>query len=708
MRRGYLFLLIAFCFSVALAVPQTTRVNPVMLGHAGNGVYELDRSRPDTIRYDNNSAHYLTTGITNFWCGTRFTPNADFKLQSAYFWLTNQTGTPVNPCSLFVYHDTLISGVHHPVNPISTMWGRVATPSYYPTDNDITFTDSTIFSGGTDFWLIYGPIPGGAYTANNGFWNIMDNGSNSDGRCELFNGARSLISTLTPGAAGYRLLCRAGGTYQAGVVDGRVDSLYASNAAGDRKFFWNYNTPVRYSAIVENLSTNAISGYQVDFAVIDTSVSATDTVFHQRISTGLPSLAHLATTTVTSAYDTMPNTNKNYTVKATLILSNDADLSNNTVLLEQKVNNLNCWYTYTLQGTSTVGFSAGDVGCGFIPTHYPAVVDTVTIALQNSATTAATDTMFLVLIDSVGTQTIPFFKSFSVAPTTGGNFNIIKIAIDSTVIIQQGGQVLVMWQEVSQTQALITESTPPTAGTNLSMPGATWEWDGQQFSPAATGDWLFTAHLVPYISANPVLRTNPVPNTNIFFDSTAVGNSNTKSIWVYNDGGSSLHVTRIYVNNALYRSALAINDTSFFVASGDSHHVNITWTPAITDSMNVPLILQSNAPTSQVSWRLIGLTRSTSVAEEASGLPKVFALYPNYPNPFNPVTQVRFALPVASNVRLTVFDVNGRQVATLANGHVAAGYHTAVFDGAKFASGAYFYRIEAGSFSDIHKMMLLK
>ena len=108
-------------------------------------------------------------------------------------------------------------------------------------------------------------------------------------------------------------------------------------------------------------------------------------------------------------------------------------------------------------------------------------------------------------------------------------------------------------------------------------------------------------------------------------------------------------------------------------------------------------------------YRAITLTNSSSVGnEELAGLPEKFDLKPNYPNPFNPSTQIAFDLPESADVRLTVFDVLGRQVATLINQHMKAGTHTVSFDSQRLASGVYIYLLEAGSFSMTRNMMLIK
>ena len=88
--------------------------------------------------------------------------------------------------------------------------------------------------------------------------------------------------------------------------------------------------------------------------------------------------------------------------------------------------------------------------------------------------------------------------------------------------------------------------------------------------------------------------------------------------------------------------------------------------------------------------------------------PLTYDLAQNYPNPFNPATKISYALPIASNVKLVVYDILGREVVTLVNEYKTAGNYTADFDASNLASGTYIYRIEAGTFRDAKKMMLVK
>lgn len=90
-----------------------------------------------------------------------------------------------------------------------------------------------------------------------------------------------------------------------------------------------------------------------------------------------------------------------------------------------------------------------------------------------------------------------------------------------------------------------------------------------------------------------------------------------------------------------------------------------------------------------------------------------YALEQNFPNPFNPSTIIRYALPEGGPVSLTVFDIAGREVARLVNETQPAGTYQVRFDAAAVrrggvASGVYFYRVQAGSFNETRKMLLVK
>jgi hypothetical protein len=101
-------------------------------------------------------------------------------------------------------------------------------------------------------------------------------------------------------------------------------------------------------------------------------------------------------------------------------------------------------------------------------------------------------------------------------------------------------------------------------------------------------------------------------------------------------------------------------------------------------------------------------TGTTLNVNEITELPKEFELLQNYPNPLNPTTIISYQLPVNSFVTLNVYDVIGREVRTLVNGPKASGSYTIQFDGSDLPSGVYFYRLRAGDFTSVKKLILLK
>jgi hypothetical protein len=93
---------------------------------------------------------------------------------------------------------------------------------------------------------------------------------------------------------------------------------------------------------------------------------------------------------------------------------------------------------------------------------------------------------------------------------------------------------------------------------------------------------------------------------------------------------------------------------------------------------------------------------------DRSFIPKEYALFQNFPNPFNPTTNIKFDLPKESNVTLRVYNILGEEVTTLVNKVMLAGHQSVAFNAAKLASGMYIYRIEAGNFVQVKKMLLIK
>ncbi|SYZ72854.1 hypothetical protein TRIP_C20969 [Candidatus Zixiibacteriota bacterium] len=120
-----------------------------------------------------------------------------------------------------------------------------------------------------------------------------------------------------------------------------------------------------------------------------------------------------------------------------------------------------------------------------------------------------------------------------------------------------------------------------------------------------------------------------------------------------------------------------------------------------------------NLPDNVTSGRLLIGTEKFLAGQERQVLPSTYTLFQNYPNPFNPATTIKFALPQNGMVNLEIYNVLGQKVRTLLDEELPAGFHSVTWDGRdgsgqEAATGVYFYRLKAGDFREIKKMLMLK
>ena len=98
----------------------------------------------------------------------------------------------------------------------------------------------------------------------------------------------------------------------------------------------------------------------------------------------------------------------------------------------------------------------------------------------------------------------------------------------------------------------------------------------------------------------------------------------------------------------------------------------------------------------------------TGIKDENETIPDKLILRQNYPNPFNPATTISYSISEPATISLKVYDILGKEIKTLVNGYQMGGKHTIVFDARNFASGVYYYKLQAGSFSHTRKMILVR
>jgi hypothetical protein len=162
---------------------------------------------------------------------------------------------------------------------------------------------------------------------------------------------------------------------------------------------------------------------------------------------------------------------------------------------------------------------------------------------------------------------------------------------------------------------------------------------------------------------------------------------------------------------------LSVDPASGYAYQGESDDITVTFDALDLDEGDYlgQITIESNDsnnPTAIVPCTLT-VESTVGIDEAVENIPASFALNQNYPNPFNPRTEIIFALPVKSDVDLTVYDLLGRQVRKLMSGEFEAGYHSVAWNGddnsgKSVSSGIYFYKIETDDFSMTRKMIMLK
>ncbi|MCX6166350.1 MAG: C25 family cysteine peptidase [Ignavibacteriae bacterium] len=233
-------------------------------------------------------------------------------------------------------------------------------------------------------------------------------------------------------------------------------------------------------------------------------------------------------------------------------------------------------------------------------------------------------------------------------------------------------------------------TTPASRGPLPAFGMAAGKFFLQQSSwPYNTGDKLVTYRLFHMFGdAFLNLYTEVPQNLTVTHNSTI--NANATSFNVVANNGSFIALS---MNGNIVGSA---------IATGTRQSIPITRTLTTVQIMKVVVTKQNYyRRESNVNIGATGIGNLTNI-------PKEYSLSQNFPNPFNPVTKINYALPKDGFVKISVFDILGREVNTLVSEVKQAGYYSVDFDATTFANGVYFYKLEAGTFSDIKRMILIK
>lgn len=179
-------------------------------------------------------------------------------------------------------------------------------------------------------------------------------------------------------------------------------------------------------------------------------------------------------------------------------------------------------------------------------------------------------------------------------------------------------------------------------------------------------------------------------------------------------GGDSLFIAAVLAGNST-AVAYAILRTNSAATSYTQFSIPFTYVSSSTpDSGGIDVAIYQALGSSAVhagsTFKLDDLSFSgaTGVVNAIDQTPQSYALHQNFPNPFNPSTVISYELPVTGFVSLKVFDLLGRERATLVSADQTVGYHQVTFDASNLASGTYFYRLQTGGYVETRKLVLLK
>lgn len=252
---------------------------------------------------------------------------------------------------------------------------------------------------------------------------------------------------------------------------------------------------------------------------------------------------------------------------------------------------------------------------------------------------------------------------------------------------------------------------------NIAATGNWWGTANDSSIQAMIHDWLDDNTLgvvdySPFLSA-PDTAAPVSPPANVI--KTDMGGGQVQITWNHNPETdiAGYHIYHGGFTGYSFTNVTDVgNDTSYTLTG-----VSFTDTIAVTayDRTYSPAneldstIVIDNMTNGNESWYAYAVdTSATVVSVHKKGTPDIYRLQQNYPNPFNPSTVISYQLPANSMVTLKVYDVLGREVETLVNERQNAGTHSITFDASTLPSGVYFYRLQAGTYSNTKKLLLLK
>ncbi len=685
-----LCLLACASFAWADTGPSLIKVNPneVVLSPAGHFAGSLDDPQEDSIFYDNGAPAAYYGSADGLWARVRFTAPSAFNLRSVYFVCRNTT-TSTAPCSVIVH---AAAGAN--LGAVLARWSVANVPNN--TWIDTNLPAPVDIAAGTDFFVVLGPQPTGGWR----FW--IDNAPTAN---------RPMYSFAHTGqtwyVAGGDWLIDVGGD-AADYTDLSAEECYNHNAADLPVFHMLPGKTLTLGGLIKNSGNVNVGAFNTRFFV----KGPTNTIVFTN-DFAVDTLARGESVQTEAGEDFTPVDAGEYMAGCVAQITGDAIAGNDTSWLRLLVKPLHDWFRYddNLAADGYTSFSNGaGWGVTFFPVDYAAAVESLRV---NVSTGTATGGLQIWLNDpATGVPTGEPLWSTTTNLVSGWN----TVLVDPPVYVFDGQRFTVLY--IYNGRSLGQDNTAPVAAniTNMQPTGReiAWQFSDDTWYADISGNWCIQA----YIDTTSMLPPWPLITTSTdtlqFGQVVAAGDSErTITLWVYNNGNEqplTVSMPPTAITPVTIRPAFTISPVSATIETGDSAAIDITFNPFAVRTYPGVLAITNNSHNHSPKNIII---RGEGVLPQAvpqpnHSLPTEFSLAQNFPNPFNPTTDIHFSLPTSASVRLTVYNVLGQEIALLVNETLPAGVYKQSFDAANLPAGIYFYRLEAGSFSDIRKMMLLK
>ncbi len=677
------------------------------------GYSELDEY-PDSIYYWPIDAPTINLWTTqNYWFATRYACPAGFTLQGGRFRVYNEYDQVVN-AKIYITENSDNETPGDPIGADTTglIWegpGEVI-PSFGWHEFELDEADYLTFEEGDEFWLLLGPSPGGnPNDEDTGWWSIgADNITGHSAYCVA--GQDSIWFALQNSNCQY---LTAGGELE-GFWDLGVQAVYNDF---DR-FFMLHGTEenpleVQLSTYIKNNGTEPSEAVHANFVVTN---ELSEEVYND--STEVPVIEPGDSTIVDapSSWTTPPIVGR-YIVTVTLMsdsLDFDADEENNSNTLLQTLIEDPGWYIYddgTFESSSVYGPDLGNA-TAFKPAVYPAAIHSISVWIEGEPENPSDLQLWHLVADQ-----LTLLWEDDTMMLTGeqevGSWNEIEIPLDDfgePLRIEEGYFVVA---QLESGEPFYKDRTPPNSSDNIGMHAVDHAVDTggphTEMSPTTSGNFTYRAYIGE--AMYPVIS---FPDTILTFADTDAGSTSETELIVENTGSGTAIIESVILGQAIQNVIVVDEELPVNIAPGEEDSLTLAWTPDLLDPQDLDneiIRLTTNDPAEPVNGfmiRLNGLANAVSVEQLGENIPNTYFLAQNFPNPFNPVTSIKFGLKNQCQIQLRVYNLTGQLVSILAEGSYEAGHYEFVFNAENLASGMYFYQLETNNFSQLRKMILMK